>query len=144
MVKDVKFFHGIAFAKIIDSKPVFLKKIDRSVYSIDNKMYFYVKHSTKRISPWTFSFLKDHVEKIISLSNNSETKIYIVLVCNDDGICCLDFNEFKAVISHKNNLYPKWIKVSRKRGEKYYVKGSDGDLKHKIANSDYPAKLFSN
>ena len=142
MAKDVKFFHGIALARIVDSKPVFLKKIDRSVYSINNRIYFYIKHSTKRMSPWTFSFLRDQVEKIVSLYNQ-KTKIYIVLACNDDGICCLDFKEFKTVISHKNNLYPKWIRVSRKRGEKYYITGSDGALKYKIGNSDYPTKLFS-
>jgi len=142
MAKDVKFFHGIALVRIVDSSPVLLKKVDRSVYSLDNKIYFYIKHSTKRMSPWTFSFLRNHVEKIVSLYN-SKTKIYIVLVCNDDGICCLDFKEFKTVISYKNSLYPKWIRVSRKKGEKYYITGSDGVLKHKIGNSDYPTKLFS-
>ncbi len=143
MTKDVKFFHGIALARIIDSKSAFLKKIDRSIYSIDNnRIYFYIKYSTKRMSPWTFSFLMNHVEKIVSLYN-SKAKIYIVLVCNDDGICCLNFNEFKTIISYKNKFYPKWIRVSRRRGEKYYVTGSDGALKHKIGNSDYPEKLFN-
>jgi hypothetical protein len=142
MTKDINFFHGLAIARIVNSKSIFLNKIDRSVYSLDDEIYFYIKHSTKRMSPWIFTFLHNQVEKIVSF-NNSNNKIYIVLVCNDDGICCLDFKEFNAVISYKNSLYPKWIKVSRKKGEKYFVVGSDGKLKNKIGNSDYPRKLFS-
>jgi len=69
-------------------------------------------------------------------------QVYITLICDEDGICCLDWNEFTTVISTESELYPKWIAVSRGKGEKYYVWGSDGELKHKIGNIDFPRKIF--
>jgi len=142
-MKDINFFHGIVLARIVGRKCVFLKKIDKSTYCLNNKIYFYIKYSTHRMPPWTFSFLKEHVEKIVSFCE-SRNKIYILLVCNGDGICCLNFEEFKIIISPKNNLYPKWIKVFRRKREKYSVTGSDGALNYKIGNSDFPNKLNEN
>ncbi|MFA5091433.1 MAG: hypothetical protein WC483_02275 [Candidatus Paceibacterota bacterium] len=67
--------------------------------------------------------------------------IFIILVCNDDGICCLNWKEFSTIISVYNINYPKWIRVGRRKNEKYSVYGIDGELKHKIGNSDFPNKL---
>ena len=64
------------------------------------------------------------------------------MVCNEDGICCLNYKEFTDILSVENNVYPKWIRASRLRGEKYMVSGSDGKLGHKIGLSDFPGKIF--
>ena len=143
-MKKSNFFYGLAIIRITERTPIFLEKIDKSIYCINNKIYLYIKYSTKRLSPWQFTFEKQHSEKIASIHNSDNKKIYVILVCNDDGICCLDFDEFKTIVSPKSNLYPKWIKVYRKKGEKYSVAGSDGILPHKIGDSDYPKRLLSN
>jgi hypothetical protein len=113
-----------------------------SCYIIDGNTPFYIKYSEKRISPWTFSFTETHIREIDSI-NDELGNIFIVLVCNDDGICCLNFQEFCTIISVKSNLFPKWVKAQRRRSEKYTVTGSDGELTYKIGNNDFPQKLFS-
>ncbi len=142
-MKNTDFFHGAVFSIIIDNSPSFIKKYDRnnSSYIINDKTSIYIKYSQKRISPWTFGFAKTHIEEVSRLKDELENT-FIVLVCNDNGICCLTYHEFCTVISVESNLFPKWIKARRQKGEKYGVTGSDGRLTYKIGDSDFPQKIY--
>ncbi len=143
-MKNFEFFHGAALVRIIHSN-VFdsIKKYtnNNSSYVINGKIGIYIKYSQKRMSPWSFSFSEIHIDEIKDMKNGFN-KVYVVFVCSDNGICCLNFEEFSTVISSENENFPKWIRVSRMRGEKYFVSGSDGELKHKIGNSDFPKKIY--
>jgi len=143
-MKDFEFFHGAALARIIH-KNVFdsIKCYSNanSSYIIDGKMAIYLKYSQKRMSPWTFSFSEAHVNEVKEIKNKFN-KIYLVFVCGRNGIVCLDFEEFSTVISLENKNFPKWIRASRQKGEKFSISGSDGGLKHKIGNSDFPEKIY--
>ena len=141
-MNTLDFFHGAVLLKITNNSSVSFKKYphNNSAYIINNDVGIYIKYSQKRISPWTFSFSDMHIDEIKKFKNN--INIYIVLVCNDNVICCLDFKEFCTVISIENKCFPKWIKSLRLKGEKYSVSGSDGKLKYKIGNSDFPQKIY--
>lgn len=145
-MKNFEFFHGAAIIKIIHSG--FFKKIEifsksNSSYLIDEKIGLYIKYSKNRMPPWVFNFEQEHVKEIKDINDLLEN-VFIAFVCNDDGICCLDWKEFCTIISIDSKNYPKWIKTTRKRNEKYSVSGIDGRLKHKIGNSDFPDKLKYN
>jgi len=142
-MNNIDFFHGVVFSRIIDNSPNHIEKYggNNSFYIINNKTSIYIKYSQKRISPWTFSFAKTHIEEINKVKNSFEN-IFIVLVCNDNGICCLNYQEFCTVISVESNDFPKWIKARRQKGEKYAVTGSDGKLTYKIGDSDFPQKIY--
>lgn len=142
-MNNIDFFHGAVFSRIIVNSPTCIKKHsgNHSSYIIDNKTSIYIKYSQKRISPWTFSFTKTHIEEINKVKNGFEN-IFIILVCNNNGICCLNYQEFCTVISVKSNYFPKWIKARRQKGEKYTVTGSDGKLTYKIGDSDFPQKIY--
>ena len=43
------------------------------------------------MSPWRFSFQKEHQDEILDMKNKFG-EIYTILVCNDDGIVCLSFD----------------------------------------------------
>ena len=86
-------------------------------------------------------FLKSTRRRTQKIKEDNQC-LSIVLLCNDDGICCLNFQEFSTIISIENENFPKWIKVQRQYGEKYAVSGSDGELKYKIGNSDFPQKIY--
>jgi len=142
-MKNFEFFHGAAIVKVVYSN--YFKMIEKfgknnASYLLDEKIGLYIKYSQKRMSPWVFTFDEEHVceiKDLFSLLGN----VFIAFVCNDDGIPCIDWQEFSAIISVENKNYPKWIRCDRKKNEKYYVYGSDGDLKHKIGNSEFPSKL---
>ena len=137
------FFHGAVLLKITNFRPVSLKKYqhNNSSYIVNDKIGIYNKYSQKRISPWTFSFSEVHIEEI-KIFKNDINNLFIILVCNDNGICCLTFEELCLVLSIENQNFPKWIKASRLKGEKYAISGSDGKLRYKIGNSDFPSKIY--
>ena len=56
---------------------------------------------------------------------------FLILVCGNDGIACLNFDQIKEVLD--NNFEDvEWISVSRRFRKEYTVKGTDGKLSKKI------------
>ena len=134
MLRQNDFFHGVLLSKLLDYNQLNVKKHQYfSAYIINDKVY-YIKYTRTRISPWTFSFSEAHITEWISLSNEYK-KLFVVLICNEDGICCLNFHELKTIIAFENDNYPKWVKTIRQKGEKYSVSGSDGKLPYKIGDN---------
>ena len=111
------------------------------VYVINDSVCIYLKHSSKRLSPWNFTFLPEHIKEIQNIRRKINN-LYTVLICNDDGICCLNFSEFSQLIYIGDFGKSKSIRISRSRREKYSISGSDGKLRHKIGDSDFPRKIF--
>lgn len=137
------FFYGSALVRLIRGSRTYGVKLYRgnNYYLVNEKSYIYLKHSTKRISPWSFTFMPEHMTEITSLYSQNKN-IFVVLVCNDDGICCLDYDELAQVIFFGNIGQTKFIRVSRSPREKYMVSGSDGKLKHKIGDNEFPRKVL--
>src|SRR4030042_3921788 len=101
MLKQSDFFHGVLLSKLLDHDELNVKKHPYySSYIINGKAY-YIKYSSKRISPWSFSFLETHIKELVDLSTQFK-QTFIALICNEDGICCLSFQEFKKVIAIEN------------------------------------------
>jgi hypothetical protein len=146
MINDFNFFHGAVFTRIIHSwdhaVPIsLLHSGSNSSYVIDGKIGIYVKYSAKRMSPWRFSFAKEHQEEIEFLRSNC-TQVFVVLVCNDDGIVCLSYAELKRLLDQEFGEM-EWLSVSRRKREMYTVAGSNGALDFKIGANEFPSKLFS-
>jgi hypothetical protein len=139
MIREFEFFHGAALVKLIHDKKILsviaYPSAQNSSYVINNGVGIYIKYSKKRLSPWRFTFLKEHQDEILEMKKKYE-KVYILLVCNDDGIACLDFLQLKAIL---NNLHEEaeWVAAYRQRREKYSISGSDGQLKYKIGVNDF-------
>lgn len=145
MIKEFEFYHGIIFSRILHAtqKEVLIKLYptpDNASYVLNDKVGIYIKYSTKRLSPWRFSFQKRHQDEILEMKNKIG-EVFLLLVCNDDGVVALSFNEVKQIL---NESYEEveWISATRGKRQMYSVKGSDGKLKFKIGNDDFPEKLF--
>jgi hypothetical protein len=146
-MKDFEFFHGAAIVKVIHSgcfKTIEKFGKSNSSYLLDEKIGLYVKYSQKRIAPWIFTFDQEHIKEIKDMASLLGNNVFLALVCNDDGIPCIDWHEFCTIISIENMKYPKWVRCDRKKNEKYSVYGIDGELGYKIGNSDFPNKLRTN
>jgi hypothetical protein len=143
MSQDIHFFHGSALSRIIKERKCIIERLknNQSSYLIDDRVCLYIKYSSKRTTPWRFSIHKSHIHEITLLAKQY-SELYIVLVCYYDGIVCLTFNEFKEIIESNSDNHPKWVKAQRKIREKYCITGSDGKLKNKIADSNFPKKIF--
>jgi hypothetical protein len=145
MIKEFEYHHGIVFSRILHffEENVCVRPYpsqDNASYVINDNIGIYIKYSTKRLTPWRFSFLKRHQDEILDMKNKFGS-VFLLLVCNNDGIVALSFDDLKSILNEAHDEV-EWISVSRHRREMYSVSGSDGDLKFKIGRSDFPAKLF--
>jgi len=126
------FQDGLYIKRIIDDKSGF--------YLLNNTLPVLCKYSTKRINPWSFSIKKDVLDIYFSL-----VKVYkeclIILICGIDGIISLDYSEVCNIININIPSEQKRISATRKLGEMYYISGSDGNLKNKVAQKSVVENL---
>jgi len=145
MVSEFEFFHGAVFARMLHAtqheitfRPY--SESDNAAYIVNGSKGIYIKYSTKRLSPWRFSFNKSHHD-IIAKMRHDIGEVFIVLVCNDDGAVVLTFDEYQRVAT--NGIAPgDWISAARNRRQMYLIKGPEGRLEFKIGKDDFSGKIF--
>ena len=65
---------------------------------------------------------------------------FLILVCNKDGFVCINNKTLKLILD-ENHDEVEWISASRLARESYTVKGSDGKLKFKLNQNDFPRHI---
>lgn len=148
MIREYEFYHGFVFARLINSSPSpigFRDLGSTGAYSVhmgDKSAGMYIKHNSDRLSPWRYTFLKDHQAEIETLKANF-SEVFLVLVCGETGgIVVLNYQELKALLDH-NHEATEWISVSRGKRQMYTVKGKDGALGYKVGKKDFPDKIIT-
>ena len=145
MGREFEFFHGLALCKLIHFNKIHSIKLyltkSNSSYVLNGDIGVFIKYSTKRLSPWRFSFLKEHQDEIRQMKEKL-MRVFVLLVCNTDGVVCLEYGEMKKILDEEHEEI-EWISASRKRREHYVVNGSDGKLKFRIGPGDFPKKIFA-
>lgn len=145
MNKEFEFYHGVVLTRLIHHANLQLNlrlysDTNNASYVLNNHVGLYIKHSTKRITPWTFNLLSEHKREFNKLAENvGET--FLVLVCGDDGIVALRSNELWSIASRDSHT--EWISVRRTPRKEYSVKGPIGLLGHKVGKSDFPKAILS-
>lgn len=146
MISEFEFFHGVVFARILHAtqRQLSIKPYsasDNAAYVVDDAKGIYIKYSSKRLSPWRFSFQKRHRETILEMRKNTG-EVFVLLVCNDDGVVVLTFDELKQILG-ENHETVEWISATRNRRQMYSIKGSDGKLSFKVGRDEFLSKMFS-
>src|SRR3989338_7199707 len=145
MIKEFEFYNGAVLTKLLHESGhgVIIEPFSspsNASYVLNKNIGLFIKHSTKRMSPWRFSFAKEHQDEILEIKNKIGD-VFLLLVCGEDGILALSFEELKEILNDVHNPV-EWISVSRSKNTEYTVKGSDGPLGHKISKKDFPRKIF--
>lgn len=145
MVKDFEFFHGVVFARILhgSERPVSVRPFQspsNASYVVNDSIGIYIKYSAKRMTPWRFTFKKEHHDEV-DLMKRRLKRVFLVLVCNDDGMVCLSYSEFKDILEGRRDS-TEWVCATRHKREMYSVSGSSGRLDLKIGQNDFPEKIF--
>jgi len=147
VIKEFEFYHGLVFARILHGtqRPLAImpfQSVSNASYVVNDAVGIYIKYSAKRMTPWRFTFKREHQEEI-DLMKSQFTNVFLLLVCNDDGVVCLSYLELKQILD--NQLDPiEWISATRHKRQMYAVKGSNGKLDFKIGQNDFPEKIFAN
>ena len=143
-IRETDFFYGVVLFRLTEgSVPVSVAQLScdtRGAYLVDNKAPLFIKYTSKRLSPWSFSFTREQQEEILR-AKTEYGAVFVALVCGHDGICCLSFDQLKCVLDHVHEDV-EWVRVSRRRKESYSVKGADGELRGKISDIDFPRVLL--
>lgn len=145
MLREFEFFHGVVFAKILHSRTeaVSVHRFSpdfNAGYVLNGSIGVYVKHCNKRLTPWGFSFQPEHLQQMQSM-RDALGALFVVLVCNDDGIVCLSYDEITQILDDQAEN-TKSVRVKRRPRHMYSVSGSDGKLEFKVGAVDFPEKLF--
>ena len=145
-IKEYEFFNGVVLNRLIrKGKPIEIDTFPsdgNNTFMINNKLAIYIKYSNKKISPWRFTFTKKHQEELKIIKDMLDY-VYLILVCETDGVVCIEYSELKQILDeHYENI--EWVSASRLKREKYALRGSDGKMDFKIADNDFPKKIFEN
>ena len=138
MINEFKSYHGSAFADLIDDSLVPIKifrpiQDNNAYYILDDDIALYVKHSTKRLTPWRFTFHTDNMQDLAKILNSNEF-CFVVLICGRDSIAVLEKEEIHRLLP-TNNPCLSWISVQTSHNTSLTIEGSEGKLKRKIKKS---------
>jgi hypothetical protein len=144
MIRGFESYHGTVLARLVHSADGtqsigIFPGLSNASYILNEKIGLYIKYSAKRMSPWQFTFKREHQIEIETM--RSMLNVFVVLVCNDDGIVCLSYEESKSLIGDQAGLVG-WITATRRARQMYGIKGSSGSLETKVGANEFPEKLF--
>jgi hypothetical protein len=144
MIRDVEFFHGAALVRLVRSgQRLAISPFNgwsNASYVVNDRCGLYLKHSSSRMSPWGFTFRRDHQHEIDEM-HRLTGYVVVGLICNDDGVVGLDYIEFRTVLD-TNHEAAEGIGISRKPRGMYMVKGRDGELRYRIGEGDFVKKVL--
>ena len=103
---------------------------------------FQIKHSSKRLSPWQFTYMRENLDELAGLRRTFDP-VWAMLVCGEDGVVGLSLDELNS-ITQIGTGGGAWIRVSRSRNSMYRIGGGRGDLPRAKARGVQPflAEVF--
>jgi hypothetical protein len=87
-----------------------------------NGVVIHLKYSTKRLSPWRFTYVSDNLLELRSLKE-SVGAVWAGLVCGQDGIVTINATDLTTLIDWQSPSQ-EWLRVTRSRNRMYRVSGS--------------------
>ncbi len=123
-------YHGTVLRALIVELPegVHIKVYDAhgivNSFLINNSVGLYIKHSSKRMTPWLFSFREDNLTELQILQESAELT-FICLVCGHDGFLTISMEELQYLSDKKQSDNSLNIHVKRRKRHMYTVGGRD-------------------
>jgi hypothetical protein len=130
-LKRQEFYEGAALHVLARGGKITGLSYEPPFFTVNNTLLVLLKYSTRKRSPWGFTFTSD--EQALLNVANSNSKIVIGLVCGDDGVAAFEYNSYRNIAAVREGAVH--ISCYRKYGEHYEVNGPDGTLDGKISPS---------
>jgi hypothetical protein len=142
MLDDVELIQGAVLRQVVvgAAGPVRIAPREKAgrvnTFIVNEAVGLHVKHSTKRMSPWLFTFHLDHLAELTEVQKECRDT-FVALVCGTDGIATLDSKALQSIIRFDSSEQA-WIRVKREKRAMYGVSGNSSELTHKIARGVAP------
>jgi hypothetical protein len=138
MFDEYEFYQGVVLRSIIVDgdlaitvKP-FVNEGRISAFVVNSRFGVFMKHSSKRMSPWRFTFNLDQVSDLLDLEGRYFDS-FVVFVCGTDGLVTLDVATLHQIVTF-NDVEHAWVAIERKPRTQYSVRGNRTELPNKIAH----------
>ncbi|MEX2297122.1 MAG: hypothetical protein WD715_06905 [Dongiaceae bacterium] len=136
MLKEYEKYHGVVLRALVakSREPISIGVDDLhgriNGYVVNSLIGLYIKHSSKRLTPWSFTFNDEHLSELEYL--NGKYKVFVVFVCGIDGIACIPYQRVLE-IGQPTSTGQLYIGIARSRSEMYGVYGAKQSLSRKVA-----------
>jgi hypothetical protein len=136
MLDEYEFYQGAVIRQLIVESEYslmfrpYVREGRISAFVVNSRVGVYIKHSSKRMSPWRFSFSIEQAADLLDLAVKFPTS-FVVLVCESDGLVTLDCLRLHEIVSFQETENA-WVRVERPPRAQYDVGGNKGDLGNKL------------
>jgi hypothetical protein len=137
MLDDYEFYQGVVLRQLaIESDfSTSFRPFERqgriNAFVVNGRVGVYVKHSSKRMSPWRFTFTIEQAADLLDLEHKLPDS-FAVFVCGTDGLVALSFADLHTIVSFQESENA-WVSITRPPRTQYELAGNRGDLKYKIS-----------
>jgi hypothetical protein len=102
-----------------------------NAFVLNGRVGIYVKHSSKRMPPWRFTFTIEQAADLLDLEVKFPES-FVVLICETDGLVALSCFQLHDIVSFQASENA-WVRVERPPRAQYAVAGNKGELKNKLS-----------
>lgn len=100
-------------------------------YVINGAVGLLLKHSAKRITPWTFTFMKEHIAEFHAIRQLTKAS-FVGFICGDDGFVCVrDIGLVSMLTPTAGDVAS--VRVERRARHMYRLSSGGNDLDGKVA-----------
>lgn len=139
MLDEYEFYQGVVLRQLavendysmsVSFRP-FVREGRVNAFVMNGRVGVYMKHSSKRMSPWRFTFNIEQAADLLDLEHKFPDS-FMVFVCGTDGLVTLSFADLHSIVSFQESENA-WVSVSRPPRTQYELAGNRGELKYKVA-----------
>jgi len=137
MSDEYEFYQGVVLRQLVVNALAsivitpFVREGRINAFVVNGRIGVFVKHSSKRMSPWRFSFNLEQVSDLLDLEAACHDT-FVVFVCGDDGVVTLDVAALHQAVTFDDSEHA-WLRIDRPPRSQYAVSGNRSELPNKIA-----------
>jgi len=137
MTPEYQFYHGALLHELIVTAGCEISITLRDFHGrpdaflIDGEVGVLIKHSSARLTPWSFTFNKDHVAEFHALRTDARV-CFVALVCDEDGFVCVRDSDLMEIFTPTSADVAS-VRVDRRPRKMYRVSSSGNALDRKVA-----------
>jgi hypothetical protein len=136
MLDEYEFYQGVVIQQLVVGSDFslsfrpFLREGRITAFVMNGRVGLYVKHSSKRMSPWRFTFTIEQAADLLDLEAKFSDS-YVVFVCETDGLVTLPFSVLHDIVDfHQSDN--AWVSISRPPRTQYAIAGNKDELNRKV------------
>lgn len=137
MLDDYEFYQGAVLRRLVvdgdysTSIRPFVREGRITAFVVNGRIGVYVKHSSKRMSPWRFTFSIEQASDLLDLEQKHPDS-FVVFVCGTDGLVTLSCHDLHSIVDFQETEFA-WVSLSRPPRAQYKLTGNKGELEFKIS-----------